>query len=107
MVANIELRKVNLIAFIASLQQEEAISAIERIVQQFKLPKYKTFEQEQSTASDTEIQYFKRPIRENITIEDLVIEQKWQPIDEHEMDAIVKRLAITEPIEVLMSQLNS
>ena len=69
MITNIESRKVELIAFIALLQQEEAIS-------------------------------------ENVTVEDLIKEQNWQPIDENKMDAISKRLDIKEPIELLLSQLN-
>ena len=69
MITNIESRKVELIAFIALLQQEEAI-------------------------------------RENVTVEDLIKEQNWQPIDENKMDAISKRLDIKEPIELLLSQLN-
>jgi hypothetical protein len=107
MVANIESRKVNLIAFIASLQQEEVVSAFENIVQQFKPKKNYNTQQEISTVSEADIQYFKRPIRENITVDDLVFEQKWQPINEKKMDEIVKRLGITEPIEDLLAQLNA
>lgn len=68
MITNIESRKVELIAFIALLQQEEAI-------------------------------------RENVTVEDLIKEQNWQPIDENKIDAISNRLNIKEPIELLLSQL--
>ena len=102
MVTNIESRKVELIAFIALLQQEEAISAIEKIVQHFKSSK----KQYQHLVSEAEVQYFKRPIRENVIVEDLIQEQNWQPIDENKMDAISKRLDIQEPIELLLSQLN-
>ena len=102
MVTNIESRKVELIAFIALLQQEEAISAIEKIVQQFKSSK----KQYQHFVSEAEVQYFKRPMRDNVTVEDLIQEQNWQPIDENKMDAISKRLDIKEPIELLLSQLN-
>ena len=62
MVTNIESRKVELIAFIALLQQEEAISAIEKIVQEVKSSK----KRKQQIVSETEVQYFKRPIRENV-----------------------------------------
>ncbi len=103
MITNIESRKVELIAFIALLQQEEAIIAIEKTVQQFKSSK----KQYQHIVSEEEVQYFKRPIRENVTVDDLIREQNWQPIDENKMEAIVKRLDIKEPIELLLSQLNS
>lgn len=102
MVTNIESRKVELIAFIALLQQEEAISAIEKTVQEVKSTK----KQKQQIVSEAEVQYFKRPIRENVTVEELIQEQNWQPIDENKMDAIAKRLNIQEPIELLLSQLN-
>ena len=105
MVTNIESRKVQLISFIASLQHEEVISAFENIAQQFKLPKYKITESQLSTVSKEDIAYFNRPIRKSISIEELVFEQKWQPIDENEMNDIVKKLDIQEPIELLISQL--
>ncbi len=100
---NIETRKVELIAFIAQLQQEEAISAIEKAVKQYT--RYKNPEYEHQLVSETNVQYFKRPIRDNISIEDLVREQNWKPIDEAKMDAIAQKMDIKEPIELLMAQL--
>ncbi len=107
MVTNIESRKVQLISFIASLQQEEVISAFENIAQQFKLPKYKIPESQLSAVSKKEIAYFNRPIRKTISVEELVSEHNWQPIDENKMNDIVRKLDIKEPIELLMSQLNA
>ena len=107
MLTNIESRKVQLISFIASLQQEDVISAFENMAQQFKLPKYKSLESQLSTVSEEEIAYFNRPIRKSISVEELVIEQNWQPIDENKMNDIVNKLDIKEPIELLMSQLNA
>jgi hypothetical protein len=100
---NIESRKVELIAFIAQLQQEEAISAIEKVANQYRL--YKNINPNQQYVSEAEVQYFKRPIREDISIDDLIKEQNWKPIDEDEMDAIIKKMDIQEPIELLMAQL--
>jgi leucyl-tRNA synthetase len=60
-----------------------------------------------TTLSKTEITHYSRPIRENITVDDLAKEQNWQPIDEQKMDAIVKKMDIKEPIELLMAQLTS
>ena len=105
MVTNIESRKVELIAFIALLQQEEAISVIEKTVQEVK--SFKKQKHEQQMVSEAEVQYFKRPIRENVTVEELIQEQNWQPINEKKMDAIAKRLNIQEPIELLLSQLKA
>ena len=64
------------------------------------------FDLHQHIVFEAEVQYFKRPIRENVTVEELIREQNWQPIDESKMDAIAKRLDIKEPIELLLSQLN-
>jgi hypothetical protein len=104
MVANIESRKVKLIAFIAALQQEDALNALENMIQQFQ---FATKPKSTTTLSKAELTHFKRPIRENITVEELVKEQNWQPIDEQKMDAIVKKMDIKEPIELLMAQLTS
>jgi leucyl-tRNA synthetase len=60
-----------------------------------------------TTLSKVEITHFSRPIREDITVDDLAKEQNWQPIDEQKMDAIVKKMDIKEPIELLMAQLTS
>jgi hypothetical protein len=103
MLFNIESRKIELIAFIALLQQEEAISAIEKIAQQYKF--YKETEPNLHKVSESDVEYFKRPIRESISVDDLVREQNWKPIDEAKMDALVKKMDIQEPIELLMAQL--
>jgi hypothetical protein len=104
MVATIEYRKVKLIAFIAALQQEETIHALENAVQQFQFAQHNNG---LATISQAELSHFQRPIRENITVDDLIKEQNWQPIDEDKMDAIARKLDIKEPIELLMAQLKS
>ena len=101
MVANLEFRKVKLIAFIAALQQEETIGVLESTIHQLDFNKPKSL----AALTKAELAHFKRPIRENVTVDDLANEQNWQPIDESKMDAIVKKLDIKEPIELLMSQL--
>jgi hypothetical protein len=103
MLFNIESRKIELITFIASLQQEEAISAIEKIAQQYKF--YKETEPNLHIVSESDVEYFKRPIRDSITVDDIVGEQNWKSLDEAEMDALVKKMDIQEPIELFMAQL--
>lgn len=118
MVTNLEARKLALITFIATLQQEEAMLAFEQLfhefVQKARKPKSKVAKTtveplktrlSKSNISEADIEYFKRPIRATITVDDLVREQNWQLIDEKKMDAIVRKMAITEPIELLLSQL--
>jgi hypothetical protein len=103
MVASLESRKVKLIAFIAALQQEEAMNVLENTIQQLNFNKPKGL----AAVTEAELAHFQRPIRAHVTVDDLANEQNWQPIDESKMAAIVKRLDIKEPIELLMSQLKS
>jgi hypothetical protein len=118
MVTNLETRKLALITFIATLQQEEAMIAFEQLLHEFvkktrqsksKVPKtdieHVAKIKPKSKVSKTDIEYFKRPMRADVNVNDLAKEQNWQPIDEKKMDALVQQMAITEPIEFLMAQL--
>ena len=51
--------------------------------------------------------YFARPIRENITIEELMQEQQFTEFDRAGFDEIVKKMDIQEPIEELLAQLTA
>jgi hypothetical protein len=102
-IANIENHKMELISFIITLQQEDAIAAFERVVPRIK-KKVKSTNRKQDVDS-VDLAYFARPVRENITIEELMQEQHNFPIDKTKMDAIVKSLDIQEPIEELLLQL--
>ncbi len=107
MTGNVEARKIELISFIANLHQEESISNIEKVVKKLKSSKYKNQEFKTTRVSDADVAYFKRPWRKSITPDELAREQNWQPIDEKEMDAIVKRMDIQEPIEQLLADLKA
>jgi hypothetical protein len=102
-VANIENRKMELISFIITLQQEDAIAAFERVVPRIKKTVKPTNGKQDANSID--LAYFARPVRENITIEELMHEQHKTPIDKIKMDAIVKAMDIQEPIEELLLQL--
>lgn len=99
---NIETRKMELISFIITLQQEDAVAAFERIVPSVKKV-VKPKQNGQNGALD--LAHFARPTRENITIEELMQEQHSTPINKARMDAIVKAMNIQEPIEELLAQL--
>jgi hypothetical protein len=109
MVTNLETRKLALITFITTLHQEEAMIAFEQLLNEFapkpRKPKSKGRVKPPSRVSKTDVEYFKRPMRADINVNDLAKEQNWQPIDEKKMDALVQQMAITEPIEFLMAQL--
>lgn len=105
MTANIGTRKIELITFMAALQQEEAVQAFEKIARKLKPKTYKKEETASLKVSEADIEYFKRPTRKTITADQLAIEQNWQPIDEAKMDELVRLMDIQEPIELLLSQL--
>lgn len=99
---NIENRKMKLISFIITLQQEDAVAAFERIVPSVKKTVKPT---KKAVKNELDLAHFARPIRETITIEELMREQHPDPIDKAKMDAIVKAMNIQEPIEELLAQL--
>ena len=99
---NIETRKMALISLIITLKEENAVAAFERVVPSIKKVR-KPSENGQNSTLD--LAHFARPIRENITIEELMREQHSTPIDKAKMDAIVKAMDIQEPIEELLAQL--
>jgi hypothetical protein len=101
MVINLAAKKLEMIAFIMEVEQEEVVIAMEAFIQQFKKPKrFKV-----KRVSDKDIAYFSRPMETSITVESIVREQAKPPLDAAKMDAIVRKMAITEPIELLLSQL--
>lgn len=98
---NIENRKMELISFIITLQQEEAVAAFERIVPSLK----KTVKSKKKTSKKEDLTHFARPIRDDITIEELMQEQQFTVFDRKGFDQIVKKMDIQEPIEELLAQL--
>jgi hypothetical protein len=100
--ANIESRKMELISFIISLQKEDAVEAFERMVKRVK----KVVPPTGVTQNEAlDLAYFARPIRENITIEELMQEQQFTVFDRAGFDQLVKNMDIQEPIEELLAQL--
>lgn len=116
---NIEQRKAQIIAFIASLQNESTIRSFEDVVKYFekKIAEAET----DNIVSEPQVEYNvrpknktvkidefllnKKPIRKTIDIETLKREQGWKKQDKTKWDALVKELDIQEPIESLISQL--
>ena len=95
MVTNLEARKLALITFIATLQQEEAMSAFEELLNEWgkktrkpksKVPKtdveHPTRDKTKLKVSKIDVDYFNRPIRVDVNVNDLAKEQNWQPLDE-------------------------
>ena len=101
---NIESRKMELISFIITLQKEDAVAAFERMVKRVKKVEPST---EISQNNGIDLAHFARPIRQNITIEELMAEQHFTVFDRAGFDQIVKNMDIQEPIEELLAQLTS
>ena len=99
---NIQTRKMGLISFIITLEKDADVAAFERVVPSVTKA-VRPSKNGQKEALD--LAHFSRPMRENITIEELMREQHSTPIDKAKMDAIVKAMDIQEPIEVLLAQL--
>ena len=92
---------MELISFIITLQQEEAVAAFERIVPALK----KTVKSKKKVSQKEDLTHFARPIRENITVEELMQEQQFTVFDRKGFDQIIKKMDIKEPIEELLAQI--
>jgi hypothetical protein len=101
MVTNLAVKKLAMIAFIMEVEQEEIVLAMETFIQQFQKPK--RLKKKRVSAKD--VAYFNRPMATDITVESIVREQAKPPLEEAKIEAIIRRMAITEPIELLLSQL--
>lgn len=86
-------KKVRLVSRILALEDELMLDKLEKILSSYLIDKA------------VDLDYFTRPIRENITIEDLIQEQHSTPIVEAKMDAISVAMDIQEPVEELLAQL--
>ena len=52
-----------------------------------------------------DLNHFARPIRENITVKELMQEQQFTVFDRKGFDQIIKKMDIKEPIEELLAQI--
>jgi DNA repair photolyase len=101
---NIENRKMALIRFIITLKHEDAVAAFEQVVPRVKKRVQPT---KKAKKNELNLAHFARPIRETITIEELMREQQFTVFDREGFDQIVKNMDIQEPIEELLAQLTA
>lgn len=87
------------------LEKEKLINAIEIIDDEKLILKLKA-EINQWLATDDLIKSVVKPMRENISVEDLIKEQNYQGFNKQNFDAVIEELDIKEPIEALLEQLN-
>ncbi len=100
---NFDARKIETIAFVAALQQEEILKAFEAIIQF-----HKSVEKNRNTSvahaiSEFETSDYSRPVYVGMTIEDLVQEKDWQPhFVENETQSLPK-LELNKPLRLSFS----
>jgi hypothetical protein len=89
-----------MIAFIMEVEQEDVVLAMEAFIQQFKKSKIKV-----KRVSAKDIAFFNRPMPTDITVASIVQQQAKPPLNAAKIDAIIRKMAISEPVELLLSQL--
>ncbi|MEY4935187.1 MAG: hypothetical protein RIS64_1546 [Bacteroidota bacterium] len=100
MVTNLAVKKLEMIAFIMEVEQEDVVLAMEAFIQQFKKSKIKV-----KRVSAKDIAFFNRPMPTDITVASIVQQQAKPPLNAAKIDAIIRKMAISEPVELLLSQL--
>lgn len=84
--------KYKLIEEITDIHNEEELLELEEYVQQLKARK--------------DWQDIIKPLRKDISVEQLKLEQGYEPISKKEFDQLAEDLDITDPIEELLSMLD-
>jgi NDP-sugar pyrophosphorylase family protein len=92
MTKDLENIKYKLIEEITDLNNEEELIELEEYLQKIK--------------SRKDWHEIIKPVREEISIEQLKQEQRYEPISKEEFDKLVEDLDIEEPIEDLLSMLD-
>ncbi len=85
---DLEARKYRLISRIAAIQKTEDLEKLEAVAEK--------------TLPATAI----KPLRKNITLDEILTEQKFKGFDRKKLDKLIEEIAIEEPIEDLLALLN-
>jgi hypothetical protein len=94
---NLEALKQNLNFRISRIDKEESLREIEKTVE--IVEHYPTKKQSEM------LKKLAKPMRKKMTIDELIKEQNWKPIDRAEFDRLVKELDIQEPLEDLIADI--
>ena len=87
------------------LEKEKLINSIELINDEDFILKLQT-EINQWLATDTLIKSVVKPMREDISVEDLITEQNYQGFNKNQFNNLIDELDVQEPIEELLEMLN-
>lgn len=88
----LELRKYNLVKFILSLNNEQLISKLEKLISQEK-------------EDELSLMKLAKPMRNKLDIEQLMKEQDYKHPTKEELDSIIKKADIKESIEDLLQMI--
>ena len=89
---NLEARKYKLISQITHLQSEVDIAQLEIIFKNM-------------TGNNDLLKKLAKPMRDKLDINQLIKEQGFNGVDRKKFDALIKELAIQEPIEELLDSI--
>lgn len=87
-----EAQKYNLIKKITEIQDEVIISKLTHLLNEY-------------SSGDRILLDILKPMRENLDIEELKMEQKYQGFDKNEVQLLIKELDLQEPLEKLLEDI--
>lgn len=92
MTKNIDSRKLEIFKQIISLDSEDSLELVENYLKQVK--------------QEEELKEIFKPIRDNISVEELKAEQNYTGFNRERFDQLVKELDIQESLEELLSMID-
>jgi hypothetical protein len=95
----IEIQKYNLISLIIQLNNEKLLANIEALIQS------SLAQAQPQVAEPPAYMRAVKPLRKGVTLEQLVIEADYKPVDSKTFFRKVDKIGIEEPIEDLLSML--
>lgn len=100
MTLNFGDRKLKIIQAIMDLKDEFSINKIEK-----ELAYLNKVEAIKETTEDEAFWQLVQPVKDDITIEEMIAEQNYKPIEKEAFFAKAKKIEIEEPIEELLAML--
>ena len=100
---NFDARKIETIAFVAALQQEEILNAFEAIIQVYQSAKKSETAVAFHPVAELESTQYSRTVYAGMTIEDLVQEKDWQPQFVENKTQSLPKLKLNKPLRLPFS----
>jgi hypothetical protein len=87
----LETRKYNIISKITEMENEMAIQELENFIKKISLELYHL--------------NIIKPLKNDLSVEDIILEQKYNGINRQDFDRLVEELDVKEPIELLIAMI--